>query len=241
MNDPTADVLRRVYPRVLARTLNFTRSLPEAEDAVQEAVVRALSTWPERGAPDAPEAWLQMVAANIHRDRLRRGRREVVQHDALERLAELSPWVRIAVGEPEVERGWKDELLRLVCACCHIAAVHCHASGPDETDWVEIARLYAELEDLRPTPAVRVNRAFALSRVEGPAVGLALLDQKDRFDADEYPYAHLVRGTLLAELGRTEEARASLLVAHSAARNREEKAQIEQRLDALADSHESEG
>ena len=34
----------------------------------------------------------------------------------------MSPWVRIAVGEPEIVRRWKDELLRLLFACCHPAA-----------------------------------------------------------------------------------------------------------------------
>jgi RNA polymerase sigma-70 factor (ECF subfamily) len=111
------DTLRRIYPRVLARTLAFTRSLPDAEDATQEAIVRALSSWPQQGEPASPEAWLVTVATNAHRDRLRRGRRE----DALEKLAQMSPWTRIALGEPEVARGWKDELLRLLFACCHPA------------------------------------------------------------------------------------------------------------------------
>lgn len=114
-----ADVLRGSYPKVLARTMAFTRSLPDAEDAVQEAVVRALETWPSRGRPDSAEAWLLTVARNAHRDRARRTAREELTSDPLEMLAEMSPWVKIAVGEPEVARAWKDELLRLLFACCH--------------------------------------------------------------------------------------------------------------------------
>ena len=70
----TAEVLRRAYPRVLARTFAFVRSLHEAEDAVQEAVARALTTWDERGMPEAPEAWLSTVAANVHRAPMYAGR-----------------------------------------------------------------------------------------------------------------------------------------------------------------------
>ena len=57
----------RPIPKVLARTMAFTRSLPDAEDAVQEAVVRALETWPSRGRPDSAEAWLLTVARNATR------------------------------------------------------------------------------------------------------------------------------------------------------------------------------
>src|SRR5919106_6358083 len=119
VSDPTADVLRGCYPKVLAKTLAFTRNLPDAEDAVQEAIVRALETWPARGRPDSAEAWLLTVARNAHRDRARRAAREELTGEPLELLARMSPWVRVAVGEPEVVRAWKDDLLRLLFACCH--------------------------------------------------------------------------------------------------------------------------
>lgn len=114
-----ADELRTLYPRVLGKTLALTRQLPDAEDAVQEAIERALKTWPEKGAPDSPEAWLVSVAANCHRDRLRSGAREMRHSDALTTLAAMSPWVQSAIAAHEVARGWKDDLLRLLFACCH--------------------------------------------------------------------------------------------------------------------------
>lgn len=413
MTQATADILRTIYPRLLAKTLAFTRTLPEAEDAVQEAVVRALSTWPERGLPDSPEAWLLTVAKNAHRDRVRSAAWDESRPDALETLAQMSPWVRIAVGEPEVARGWKDELLRLVFACCHpalepgesaalclstvvglsiketalafvseprsmeqrltrarrrlrergdpdgatpqrsldrldavlrvvhllfnegywssdavtpiraelcrlslglahslaeafpqepealallallmlhdarrdarlgatgtplplpeqdrsrwdhaaiaqatkvlhaalamsrrgplqieaaISATHCRAPSAAETDWNELATLYGLLEELRPTPAVRVNRTFAVARSQGPQAGLSLLDDRSSLNPDAYPYVHLVRGTLLAELGRIQEARTSLREAQRLARNPAEAAQIEARLARLDDA-----
>ncbi len=49
-----------------------------------------------------------------------------------------------------------------------ISAARCRASSATTTDWDEIAALYAALETYRPTPAVRVNRAFAVGRSQGP-------------------------------------------------------------------------
>lgn len=117
-----------------------------------------------------------------------------------------------------------------------ISAVHCRASSPESTNWDEIAALYALLEAFRPTPAVRVNRAFAVGRSAGPSEGLALLDQDGDRSTTGYPYAHLVRGALLQELGRDVEARAALVLAHQHARNAAERAQIEARLANLEGS-----
>lgn len=109
-----ASELRRLYPRVLGRLVAFTRDVESAEDAVHDAVERALKRWPRDGAPDVPEAWLITVASNCHRDRLRSQRRA----DALETLAEMSPWVQGAMPLPVIEKGWKDDLLRLLFTSC---------------------------------------------------------------------------------------------------------------------------
>jgi RNA polymerase sigma-70 factor, ECF subfamily len=116
-----ADAIRRVYPGVLGKLLGFAGSLADAEDAVHDAIERALSSWTTSGLPDSPEAWLVTVAQNAHRDRQRRARRTESHGDAVDVLAQLSPWARIAVADPEVLRGFKDELLRLLFACCHPA------------------------------------------------------------------------------------------------------------------------
>jgi predicted RNA polymerase sigma factor len=57
---------------------------------------------------------------------------------------------------------------------------------------------------------VRVNRAFAVARARGASHGLALLDDAGDERLADYPYAHLVRGALLEELGRDEAAIAAL-------------------------------
>ena len=406
-----ADALRKLYPRVLAKTLAQTRNLPDAEDAVQTAIERALVAWREQ-EPDSLEAWLVTTAGNAFRDKLRRQRREDLRGNALDALAPISPWVQSAAADPDIARGWKDDLLRLLFACCHpalddgesaalalstivglsvneiaaafmvaprtmeqrltrarqrlraggdyggappaasqdrvpaalraihllfnegywstedatpiraslcrlaiglarslgdafpddpeaqallalvllhdarraarltaagepvalpdqdrtrwdrdvivaatallesalarrrpgpfqveaaIAAVHCRAAQACDTDWGEIAALYALLETLRPAPAVRVNRAFAVARATHAAAGLALLDSAaGGIDVTSYPYAYLVRGALLAELGRLEDAQQELLRALDVARNLSERTQIQSRLAELA-------
>lgn len=405
-----AELIRALYPSVLAKLLGLTRSLPDAEDVVQDSIERALVTWPRDGEPDNPEAWLVTVASNCYRDRLRHAQRVERHRDAVGVLAEMSPWIRIAVGDPAIARGWKDELLALVFACCHpaldsgesaalalatvigmsnaeiaaafvvaprtmeqrltrarqrlrergdpdgaspdaaldrldavlrtlyllfnegywstsddapirsdlcrlaiglarslhatypasgevvgllclmqlhdarrgarldedgapiplpeqdrsrwdalaideaatllertlatgavgpflidaaISALHGRASTAAATDWIQIAELYRMLERMRTTPAVRVNRAFAVAQAEGPAAGLALLDLRDEIDVDSYPYAHLVRGVLLAELGRTAEALDELTRAERLARNPHEARQIRARIARL--------
>ena len=113
-----------------------------------------------------------------------------------------------------------------------IAAVHCRAQNADATQWSEIAALYALLEGFRPTPAVRVNRAFALGKAKGPEAGLSMLAHGD-IDANDYPYVHLVRGALLADAGDAEAAAHSLRQAARCARNEHERAQIAARIAAL--------
>jgi RNA polymerase sigma-70 factor (ECF subfamily) len=390
--------LRALYPRVLGKTLAFTRQLADAEDAVQDAIARALATWPETGTPESPEAWLVSVAMYAHRDRLRRGKREERHEGALAALADMSPWVQGAIGSQEIARGWKDDLLRLLFACCHpsleagesaalalatvlgltsaeiacafdvtprsmdqrltrarrrlrergdyevpradaarerlepvlsaihllfnegywsshddapirsdlcrlaiglgrslydvfrepevagllalmilhearrparldsagapvplpdqdrtrwgadaiaegvalldhalaasapgpyqieaaISATHCRAKTAADTDWNEIAALYELLEHARPSPSVRVNRAFAVARARGPSAGLALLDESDAAT----PYADAVRGALLEELGRHHEAIDAFERAATRARNVHEARQL---------------
>jgi RNA polymerase sigma-70 factor (ECF subfamily) len=113
-----------------------------------------------------------------------------------------------------------------------ISALHCRARSAELTEWEEIAALYAALEALRPTAAVRVNRAVALARAHGPAAGLELLGRSG-VDVESYPYVHLVRGVLLAEARRPREAEVELRAAREKARNAAERAQVEAHLRRL--------
>lgn len=81
-----------------------------------------------------------------------------------------------------------------------IAALHDEASSIDETPWRSIAGLYDALIELHDTPVLRLNRAAALCWVEGPAVGLSLMDELAG-ELAEYSYYHSARAALLAQLG----------------------------------------
>ena len=88
-----------------------------------------------------------------------------------------------------------------------ISACHSCAASAADTDWREIAALYGALLRFEPTPVVAANRAAAVAMAEGPAAGLALLDQvsADRRLA-RWPQLHIARAELLGRLGRAADA-----------------------------------
>jgi RNA polymerase sigma-70 factor (ECF subfamily) len=90
-----------------------------------------------------------------------------------------------------------------------IAAVHDQAATFEDTDWPQIARLYGQLARLTPSPVVELNRAVAVAEADGPAAGLAMLDQLA--GAAELAASHLfhaARASLLTRLGHNEQAAA---------------------------------
>jgi RNA polymerase sigma-70 factor (ECF subfamily) len=116
-----------------------------------------------------------------------------------------------------------------------IAACHARARTAEETDWPLIARLYAELAALVPSPIVELNRGVAVSMAEGPAAGLAVIDTL--ISEPTLAGYHLlpgVRGDLLSKLGRWEEARVELERAAGLARNARERALLLERAAACA-------
>ncbi len=88
-----------------------------------------------------------------------------------------------------------------------IAALHARAETPDETDWPQIAGLYAVLMRLHPTPVVELNHAVAVSMVDGPARALGLLDAlAARGSLAGYHLLPAARADFLRRLGRKAEA-----------------------------------
>jgi RNA polymerase sigma-70 factor (ECF subfamily) len=111
--DAVARLVREERTRVLATLVRVTGGIDLAEDVVQDAVVRALQTWPRDGIPDNPRAWLLVTAKRRAIDVIRReARRAGKEAEAMF----LDP---IDDPAPEPAEVVRDDLLRLVFTCCH--------------------------------------------------------------------------------------------------------------------------
>ncbi|MBB4911420.1 RNA polymerase sigma-70 factor (ECF subfamily) [Actinophytocola algeriensis] len=87
-----------------------------------------------------------------------------------------------------------------------IAACHAMARHAEDTDWRRIADLYELVAELNPSPVVELNRAVAVAEVDGPAAGLALVDDL-RAELPGYHLLAATRADLLRRLSRHQEAR----------------------------------
>ncbi|MET7997523.1 sigma-70 family RNA polymerase sigma factor [Amycolatopsis sp. NPDC005232] len=114
-----------------------------------------------------------------------------------------------------------------------INAVHSDSATAGETDWRQIVQLYDHLLLLTPTPVVALHRAVAVAEVDGPGAALALADS---LDLDGYHLLHAVRADLLARAGRRGEAVAAYDRAVELAENAAERALLECKRAALADT-----
>ena len=93
-----------------------------------------------------------------------------------------------------------------------LAACHARANRVEDTDWAGIAALYARLMTVAPSPVVELNRAVAVSRAQGAAAALPLVDAlAAEPKLRDYAPLAAVRGDLLQQLGRDAEARDAFL------------------------------
>lgn len=87
------------------------------EDVVQEALVRALQTWPYRGVPDNPAAWLTQTARHLALDQLRREQRWNEREDGIS--TEQARWMAVPLEAAPDDANLQDDTLRLMFVCCH--------------------------------------------------------------------------------------------------------------------------
>ncbi len=115
-----------------------------------------------------------------------------------------------------------------------IAALHAGVSRAEDTDWPQIAGLYARLVELAPSPVVALNHAAAVAMARGPSAGLALLGPLE--DEPALSGFHLLpasRADLLRRLGRTEDALTAYAEALALTRNERERAYYRRRIEDL--------
>jgi RNA polymerase sigma-70 factor (ECF subfamily) len=115
-----------------------------------------------------------------------------------------------------------------------IAAVHADAPSAADTDWNEIVGLYDLLQRLSPSPVIELNRAVAVAMRDGPATGLALVD--DLLKAGQladYQLAHAARADFCRRLGRNADARAAYEKAIALTNQAPARRFLERRLAAL--------
>ena len=112
-----------------------------------------------------------------------------------------------------------------------IAAVHAEAPEASATDWAEIVGLYDALLRLDDSPVIELNRAVALAMRDGPAAGLAAIDEIDRRgDLRDYRLVHAARAEFCRRLGRTAEALAAYNKALALTRQEPERRFLERRI-----------
>jgi RNA polymerase sigma-70 factor, ECF subfamily len=115
-----------------------------------------------------------------------------------------------------------------------IAAVHAEAPSWEATDWAEIVGLYDVLGQVWPSPVVALNRAVAVGFAEGPAAGLAALDElATEPQLAGYGYLPAARADFLRRLGRTDDAKLAYTEALHYTENGTERAFLEGRLATL--------
>jgi RNA polymerase sigma-70 factor (ECF subfamily) len=140
--------LTSARPRAVGALLRYFRDLDTAEEAFQEACLRALKAWPANGPPRDPGAWLIMVGRNAAIDDARRRKRqqELPEEDQISDLDD--------VETPMAERldggHYRDDILRLLFICCH----------PDLPDTQQIA---VALRIVSGLSVKQIARAFLVS------------------------------------------------------------------------------
>jgi RNA polymerase sigma-70 factor, ECF subfamily len=112
--------LTAARPRAVAALLRYFRDLDTAEEAAQNACLRALSTWPKNGPPRDPAAWLILVGRNFAVDTRRRTARQVPLPDE-DSISDTDADAEAALAERLDEGHYRDDILRLLFVCCHPA------------------------------------------------------------------------------------------------------------------------
>ena len=113
-------VIAAARPRAVAALLRYFRDLDAAEEAFQEACLRALKSWPQNGPPRDAAAWLIMVGRNAGIDGARRQSRTQALPDEADISDPNADWdAEEALADRLDGEHYRDDILRLLFICCH--------------------------------------------------------------------------------------------------------------------------
>ena len=132
-------------PRAVGALLRYFRDLDLAEEAFQDACLKALQAWPSKGPPRDPAAWLIFVGRNAGVDGVRRRSKSQALPDERE-LSDLDD-AETPLADRLDEADYRDDILRLLFVCCH----------PDLPSTQQIA---LALRIVSGIPVQRIARAF---------------------------------------------------------------------------------
>ena len=173
-----------------------------------------------------------LLALMLLQDSRREARRDEAGDLVVLEEQDRGRWDRGQIGEalPLVEAALRGGAGPFTLQAA-IAALHCQAARPEDTDWAQIARLYAVLESVQPSPIVLLNRAVAVAMVEGPRTALEMIDAPGATsELANYHLLHAVRADLLRRLGHSREAAVSYERALGLATNERERRFLTMRL-----------
>jgi RNA polymerase sigma-70 factor (ECF subfamily) len=161
-------VFRQESGRIIAGLIRVSGSFDLAEEAIQDAFASALDSWPEKGIPNNPAAWITTAA---HRKLIDYARRAQTRRDKEEEVVRESE--RAAATDPETEdMTYPDDRLRLIFTCCHPAL------SPD-------AQVALTLRTLGGLTTPEIARAFL---VPEPTLAQRLVRAKRKIQDAKIPY-----------------------------------------------------
>jgi RNA polymerase sigma-70 factor, ECF subfamily len=161
-------VFRQESGRIIATLIRISGSFDRAEEAMQEAFASALASWPEKGIPQNPAAWITAAAHRKLIDQSRRERTKLEKQDSLRYESQTLTLPADLPMDPPVH--FPDDRLRLIFTCCHPAlnqeaqiALTLRTLGGLTT--TEIAKAFLMPESTLAQRLVRVKRKIQEARI----------------------------------------------------------------------------
>jgi RNA polymerase sigma-70 factor (ECF subfamily) len=185
--------------------------------------------------PRPPAESLGLLALMLLHDARREARTDESGDIVVLEEQDRATWDRKQIAEalPLVEAALRDGRGPYALQAA-IAAEHCKAARPEQTDWQAIAAFYEELEQIQPSPVVALNHAVATAMANGPRAGLAMIDALAAGgDLESYHLLHAARADLLRRVGANEDAARNYRRAIELVSNQAERRFLQRRLGEL--------